>query len=59
MVLLEIIGAIYLLIGFVYATYVLLFAGDYWYWFPVNMIFGPIVILYNAYRTAKKPKRII
>lgn len=36
---------VYALIGFVYATYILLFAGDLWYAFPINMLFGPVYIV--------------
>jgi len=51
MQLLIILGAIYLFIGFLYALYILLFAGDEWYWFPVNMIGGPVALLYIIYKT--------
>ncbi len=40
--------AVYLIVGFVYAFYIFLFAGDKWYWFPVNVAGGPIALLYLA-----------
>lgn len=36
---------IYLGVGFVYAIYIWLFAGDPWYYIPINMIGGPIIVI--------------
>lgn len=51
MQLLLILGAIYLVIGFLYALYILLFAGDEWYWFPINILGGPITLVIIIYKT--------
>lgn len=56
---LEIIVMGYFLIGFLYATYVLLFGGDLWYVFPINWFLWLPVLLYDLYLVLKKPKRII
>jgi hypothetical protein len=50
MIYLKIIGAIYLASGFIYAFYILIQGVDPWYLFPINMIGGPIVWLYNYYK---------
>lgn len=42
---------VYLGIGFVYAIYIWLFAGDYWYSIPVNTLGGPINIIYQVLRS--------
>lgn len=47
---------VYAVIGFVYACYILLFAFDKWYWFPINFVFGPIVIVFHAYNVLVKGK---
>lgn len=46
MLILEILAGIYLISGFLYALYLLLFGQDAWYLFPINMLFGPINIVY-------------
>jgi hypothetical protein len=53
MQILMIIGAIYLGLGFLYALYILLFAGDRWYLFPINMLGGPITVVYIVVITLK------
>lgn len=52
---LFIITLAYFLVGFIYALYILLFAGDGWLAFPVNMLFGPIYLLLVA-KAALSPK---
>ena len=54
MIILEIIGWLYLIIGFIYATYILLFAWDAWYLFPINVIFGPITLVLNFISVLKE-----
>ncbi len=56
---LEIFLILYFLIGFLYALYILLFAGDVWYWFPINFIFGPIALIINFLTTLRGKKRRI
>ncbi len=48
---LEIIVIVYLAIGFVYGLIELLFGRDVWYWFPINILLGPLNIVYLAYFT--------
>jgi fumarate reductase subunit C len=55
----QAIFSIYLIIGFLYATYILFFGGDRWYLYPINFIFGPIVLIYNLISTLKKDDRVI
>lgn len=40
----------YVIIGFIYAMYILLFAGDPWHAFLINMIFGPAYIIKEIYK---------
>ncbi|HSX39834.1 MAG TPA: hypothetical protein VLI92_04580 [Candidatus Saccharimonadales bacterium] len=56
MIVLIIILAIYLLLGFVYAVYILLFGYDGWLAFPINMLFGPVFLVYLFYLTKKNKK---
>ena len=46
--------AIYLVIGFIYAVGILVRGNDKWYLFPINMLFGPLGILYIIYLAAKE-----
>lgn len=39
----------YLIIGFFYATYILLFAGDSWYLFPINLLLWLPAFIINIY----------
>lgn len=48
---LTVLVSIYLIIGFVYAVYILLFAGDVWTSFPINVIFG-VPYLINIFATS-------
>ncbi len=41
---------IYLVIGFIYAIYIWLFAGDPWYSIPVNIVGGPFIIVFHYVR---------
>ncbi|MBI2414342.1 HAD family phosphatase [candidate division WWE3 bacterium] len=43
----------YLAVGFIYASYILLFAGDLWYAFPINMLFGPVYIVQVIFKYRK------
>ncbi|EKE00446.1 MAG: hypothetical protein ACD_22C00022G0004 [uncultured bacterium] len=56
MIILLIALAIYLALGFVYALYILLFGYDRWFAFPINMLLGPVFIVYIIYitKTGKK-----
>lgn len=47
---------IYLVIGFVYAVFIATKKIDKWYWFPINWVSGPIVVLYLVYITARGKK---
>ena len=50
---------VYLGIGFVYAIYIWLFAGDSWYAIPFNIIGGPIIFIYHTIRSfARKVPRV-
>lgn len=40
----------YLIIGFIYAMYILLFAGDGWAALPINMLFGPVYIVWEIFK---------
>ena len=57
MVILNIIGILYLILGFVYAVYILLWGADPWYFFPINVLGGPIMVVYIIYLT-RKDKRL-
>ncbi|OGC45889.1 hypothetical protein A3F07_00250 [candidate division WWE3 bacterium RIFCSPHIGHO2_12_FULL_38_15] len=56
MVILESIIILYFLFGFFYALYILLFAGDAWYWFPINMLGGPVVVIMIVLKTLRGKK---
>ncbi|EKD96094.1 MAG: hypothetical protein ACD_24C00190G0003 [uncultured bacterium] len=56
MIILETFLILYLLFGFLYALYILLFAGDAWYWFPINMVGGPIVVIIITIKTLRGKK---
>jgi len=45
------LATLYLIIGFVYAAYILIKGKAPWYYFLVNWIGGPIMILYVIYIT--------
>lgn len=45
---------VYLGIGFVYALYIWLFAGDPWYSIPLNILGGPINIIYQTIRAIRQ-----
>ena len=47
---------VYLGIGFIYALYIWLFAGDPWTAIPVNTIGGPINIIYQTIRAFLRKK---
>lgn len=47
---------IYLGIGLVYALYIWLFAGDFWYAIPINMLGGPITLVYQSIRGIRRRK---
>jgi len=42
---------VYLTFGFIYAVYILTKGTDKWVWFPVNVIFGPVTVLYLFFMT--------
>lgn len=44
---------IYLILGFIYALYIFLFASDGLLAFPINMLAGPVVVLYVTYKTLR------
>jgi hypothetical protein len=47
MLALKIIAAMYLLAGFIYAIYVHLIGSERrWWLFPINVIGGPIMVIY-------------
>jgi HAD superfamily hydrolase (TIGR01509 family) len=48
---LQTIFYVYLGLGFVYAIYIWLFAGDSWYAIPVNVLGGPIIFIYHTIRS--------
>jgi hypothetical protein len=48
---------IYLAIGFIYASYILLFGIDEWYKFPMNMLLAPIILPFNLYKAYKDSKK--
>lgn len=52
-----IFGLIYLVIGFIYAFYILISEIDPWYLFPINMIGGPVVLVYNFFKFLVLKKR--
>jgi len=47
---------IYFGIGLIYALYVWLFGADKWYWLLVNVIGGPVVIIYLVVKTLFRKK---
>ena len=56
MLALKIFLIIYLIFGFVYAVYVGLKGTDKIWWFPVNVLFGPITVVYIVYLSLKGKK---
>lgn len=56
MEILRIFGIIYLILGFLYATYIFLFAWDEWYKFPINLILGPLVMVLTGFEVIRKDK---
>lgn len=59
MPILMIVAIVYLIVGFIYAVYILLFAGDVWYWFPVNLVLGPIFILTALIAEIRRPRTVL
>jgi hypothetical protein len=53
---LLILGIGYLILGFVYAVYILFVGIDPFYVFPINVIGGPIMIVYIVIKTAQGKK---
>jgi hypothetical protein len=51
-----VIAGTYLLIGFLYAVYLLLFSFDKWYWFPINWLLGPITAAYILIQIARRKR---
>ncbi|MFA5776571.1 MAG: hypothetical protein WC988_03405 [Patescibacteria group bacterium] len=41
--------SVYLIIGFIYALWIFFFGYDRWYWFPINWLLGPPVMVMMAY----------
>ncbi|MBW6441719.1 hypothetical protein K0B04_02305 [Patescibacteria group bacterium] len=56
MIVLKIFLFIYLFLGAVYATYIAIRGTNEWYWFPINLLFGPITAVYVIYTTYKGKK---
>lgn len=42
---------LYFVLGFIYALYILFFGKDPWYVFPINVIGGPVTVVYLLYMT--------
>ncbi len=57
MVLLKILGIIYILIGVVYASYLLVKGIDPWYAFPINVIGFPFALIHNYLKVKESFKR--
>lgn len=53
MIVLKIFLFLYLITGAIYATYIAIKGTDEWYWFPVNLLFGPITAVYVLITTIK------
>ncbi len=49
MLLIELFTIIYLIIGLSYSIYILLKGYDKWYWAPINVVLGPLIIVYSLY----------
>ena len=49
MVALKIFLIIYLILGFIYAAYILIKGTDKWFWFPINVVLGPLMVIYIFY----------
>lgn len=58
MVIVKIFATIYLIIGLVYSLYVSFKRRDQWAWFPINLLFGPIVVAYISIRIVRGKKAI-
>jgi hypothetical protein len=56
MIILSVLGIAYLVVGTIYALYILFFAGDAWYWLPVNILGGPIMLIYIFIKTLRGEK---
>ncbi|MFC1625006.1 hypothetical protein ACFL15_01415 [Patescibacteria group bacterium] len=54
MLALKIFIILYLIAGFIYALYLLVIKSSEWYWLPINIIGGPIIILYTLYFVIRK-----
>ncbi|OGC70330.1 hypothetical protein A2415_05130 [candidate division WWE3 bacterium RIFOXYC1_FULL_39_7] len=54
MIFLYIFLTVYVLAGTIYAIYVLVNDIDPWYYFPLNMLLGPVVYIFNYYWYFKK-----
>lgn len=54
---LEVLLYAYLGVGFIYAMYIWLFAGDLWYSIPVNILGGPVVIIYLSIKSLRRRKK--
>jgi len=46
MIALKIFLVLYLAVGFAYAVYIGIKGSDKVWWFPVNMLLGPILVVY-------------
>ena len=57
MIYLKVFLILYLIVGFGYAVYILLFAGDRWFWFPVNVFGWPFAFVYLAFAAFPVQKR--
>lgn len=49
----KVLITIYLILGLIYAVFIATKKVDEWYWFPVNLILGPLTVLYLAYITLR------
>lgn len=49
----KVLITIYLILGLIYAVFIATKKVDEWYWFPVNLILGPLTVLYLTYITLR------
>ncbi len=56
MIALKIFLTIYLILGFIYASYILIKGTDRWFWFPINIVLGPLMVIYIFYISATGKK---
>lgn len=49
MLLLKLFTQIYLAVGLSYSIYILLKGYNKWYWAPINVVLGPLIIAYSLY----------